>query len=344
MELGRGQKIRLGLFLTVCSVGLLAVLGTLLGLQLFSKTTLFVVRFKDSVSGLERGSPVKYQGLRVGRVHAMRIAADDPAEIEVDLELDPRTVLYEGTECNLDMGGLTGLKTVNITAGDPRRPRLPPGTLLPAGPSLFDKITDNAAAIVADVKRVADEVAHWMNHDNRQRLESLMVNLDKFVGHLDVVMMDSKEPLRGLIRQMSQSTAQIGHTAEAATHTLARLDHGVAAVEHATVDTLAAIERPLQAIDPQEVAATLHNLRGAAQAVSERLSAEQTGRALTSLGQALGSINHLIQDVDLAVRAGREDFTMSLSYIRQATEDLREFSRILAQNPSVLVRGRGEAE
>ena len=115
-------------------------------------------------------------------------------------------------------------------------------------------------------------------------------------------------------------------------------------MEHATVDTLAAIERPLQAIDPQEVAATLHNLRGAAQAVSERLSAEQTGRALTSLGQALGSINHLIQDVDLAVRAGREDFTMSLSYIRQATEDLREFSRILAQNPSVLVRGRGEAE
>ncbi len=59
MELGRGQKIRLGLFLTVCGVGLVAVLGTLLGLQLFSHTTMFVVRFKDSVSGLERGSPVK---------------------------------------------------------------------------------------------------------------------------------------------------------------------------------------------------------------------------------------------------------------------------------------------
>ena len=32
------------------------------------------------------------------------------------------------------------------------------------------------------------------------------------------------------------------------------------------------------------------------------------------------------------------------SDLRQAAEDLREFSRILAQNPSVLVRGRNDAE
>ena len=40
------------------------------------------------------------------------------------------------------------------------------------------------------------------------------------------------------------------------------------------------------------------------------------------------------------VRASREDFTVSLNYMRQAAEDLREFSRIIAQDPSVLLRGQ----
>ena len=48
--------------------------------------------------------------------------------------------------------------------------------------------------------------------------------------------------------------------------------------------------------------------------------------------------------IDLAVRASREDFTMSLKHVRQATEDLREFSRIIAQDPSVLLRGKEASE
>ena len=45
-------------------------------------------------------------------------------------------------------------------------------------------------------------------------------------------------------------------------------------------------------------------------------------------------------ELDLTVRASREDLVLSLKHVRQATQDLREFSRIIAQDPSVLLRGK----
>ncbi len=257
MNLTRAQQIRLGTFMASGLLLLVATLALLTGLRLWEPRSLYQARFKDSVSGLEENAPVKYQGLRVGRVEAMRIAPDDPGAIEVDLSVLPSTVLYEGTVCALDIGGLTGLKSINITAGDRRRPVIKPGSMLPTGASLFDRITDNAAVIVGDVKRVADQLAQWMNHDNRLRLESLLRNLDKFVGHLDTVMMESSTPIRGLIGQVGHTTVAIGEAAHTAQQTLKRAQGSADRLEQEAVATLQALRRPLQNIDPQDVAQTL---------------------------------------------------------------------------------------
>lgn len=323
---------------------LTATLLVLAGLKLWEPKVVFKARFKDNVSGLERSAPVKYQGLRVGRVDDMQIAADDPRLIEVTMALAPTTVLYEGTQAVLDASGLTGLKTINLTPGDPRKKPLPEGTVLPTGPSLFDRLADNAASIVGDVKHVTDQLTHWATDDNRERLESLIKNLDSFVGHLDTVMMDSRVPIKELLSEVKRSTGAVGDAAEEATRTLHRVRDGVGTVEGEVVSTLQAFQRPVKDVDPKEVARAVSAVRNAATTLNARLSAEETGRALASAGATLDRVNHLIQDVDLAVRAGREDFTASLSYMRQAAEDLREFSRILAQNPSVLVRGRGDGD
>jgi hypothetical protein len=44
------------------------------------------------------------------------------------------------------------------------------------------------------------------------------------------------------------------------------------------------------------------------------------------------------------VRASRDDVGCSLEHVRQATEDLREFSRIIAQDPSAILRGKEVSE
>lgn len=344
MNLTAAQKFRLGAFLACGLAILLLALGVLTGLRLWEPRTTYRARFKESVSGLERSAPVKYQGLRVGRVEHLGIAADDPRAIEVILSLEPTVILYEGTEAQLDSSGLTGLKTINLVAGDPRRPKIPAGALLPTGSSLFDRITDNAGAIMADVKVVTDRITHWINEENRVRLESLLRNLDTFVGHLDKIMYESRTPMRDVLTQVVKTAASVDEAAAEATVTLKSVRTSVKNVEFSLVSTLDVVREPLTQVDPAEVAATLHHIHSISTGLDKRLNSEDTGRAIAAVGNTVNRVNNLVQDVDLAVRSGREDFTATLSYLRQAAEDLREFSRILAQNPSVLVRGREESE
>ena len=78
--------------------------------------------------------------------------------------------------------------------------------------------------------------------------------------------------------------------------------------------------------------------------LDRRLSSAELGDTIERLGKAMAQLVKLFGELDLAVRASREDFVMSLKHVRQATEDLREFSRIIAQDPSVLLRGKEAKE
>lgn len=342
MSLTVRQRVRLGGFVVAGVAALLGSIVVLTGLSSWRPTQAFRARFVDSVSGLERGAPVKYQGLRVGTVESLAIAADEPRAIEVVMRLDAEVALYRGTRAVMDITGLTGLKSINLTAGDPRQPRLPAGALLPSGPSLFDQISDNVGAIVGDIKVVTERISHWFTDSSRERLESLLTNLDSLIGHVDHMLADSRVPLTDLVGAVRDTTVALGNTAGEARATLHQARHTLAHIEGRVDTTLDAVDRPLRDLRSGEVGHAVRAVRAAARSLEGRLSAEQTGEAIASLGTTLHNINQLVLDADMVVRSGREDFTASLAYLRQAAEDLREFSRILAQNPSVLVRGRAE--
>ena len=74
--------------------------------------------------------------------------------------------------------------------------------------------------------------------------------------------------------------------------------------------------------------------------LNHRLSNKEMGQAIQDMAAALNELTRLIQAADLTVRAGREDFVSALSELRQAAQDVREFSRIIAQDPSALIRGK----
>ena len=344
MALSTSQRARLGAFVLVGVAATLAGMLLLAGLRLGPPSTHYRARFFDSVSGLEVGATVKYQGLKVGRVASLTIAPDEPRAIEVVLALEPNVVLHQGSQAMLDIAGLTGLKTINLTPGDIRQPRLEANTLLPTGPSLFDQISDNVAVIIADVKQVTDRISQWFTDHNRDRLESLLKNLDSLVSHVDSVLVDSRVPMHEVLGAFRDTTVSMGEAAQEASLTLASARHDIGGIGHALGSALAAAERPLRGLPPSALADTLAAMRGAAGSLQGRLQAKETGAAISSLSETLRDINQLVVDVDLVVRSGREDLSAGLSNVRQAAEDLREFSRILAQNPSALVRGRGDEE
>lgn len=111
-----------------------------------------------------------------------------------------------------------------------------------------------------------------------------------------------------------------------------------------TRKTLDETRRILAAVDEKDVRATVASARSAMGSLDRQLSDEELDQAFKDLRGALVNLTTLVQNMDLTVRASREDLVLSLKYVRQATEDLREFSRIIAQDPSVLLRGTEVSE
>jgi phospholipid/cholesterol/gamma-HCH transport system substrate-binding protein len=336
MKLTRSQKVRLGAFVLTGMVLLAGTVIALTGLKMWEDRDIYLVNFTENVSGLEPGAPVKYQGLRVGRVDKMRIAQDEAGAIQVTLSLIPGTALYEGTKAVLDANGLTGLKNINLTPGDPRSGLIAPGSKLPSGESLMDRLTGQAEAIGLKIEIVANQLARWTGDDNRRRAERLLDSLTTLSQNVDLFLNTNRAPL-------NQALVGVGRATGAFTDIAGNVDKVEADVAKTLAEartTIAEYRRPISKIDEQQVADTVTAARQAALAVDARLNSPQVIKAVDELVVALGDLTVLIQNTDLTVRAGREDFVATLKYIRQAAEDLREFSRIIAQNPSAIISGR----
>lgn len=207
-QVTRAQKVRLGIFL---AAGLTVFVGGLLflaGLKLIEGRDDYVVRFRDqdvSLNGLETGSPVKYSGIRVGRVDAVRVDPDDVSVVLVELSLDEGTPVAENSRADLGSQGITGLKYIELTRGKAGARIREPGEEIPAGTSLFDNLANKADQIAGKAEVVLDRIAVLASED---RLGRLIDTSEKLLATLNGVLIDNRESLKTLATSMTGTAEQ----------------------------------------------------------------------------------------------------------------------------------------
>ncbi|MCO4762454.1 MAG: MCE family protein [Myxococcales bacterium] len=347
MTLTPAQRARLGAFIVVGLTILGITVVSMLGRSLLAEVDLYTVRFKESVSGLEHSSQVKYQGLRVGRVHGLRIADDDPTAIEVTLALKPGTALYKGTEARLDSSALTGLTTINLTAGDPRVGRVPVGALLPAGMSFTDRITGEAEAIRVKFETLTNQLIRWSSDRNRKRLERLIDHTDELVRNSNRAVVDLRPALLASVRSIEDAGTGAVRLSHAGTRTLGRTQELVRGISVRSGKAFDEVDRILKAVDISGLAKTIAAAESALKKIETAVSRvdlqgplKGVDGAIRSVRQMLDSVRKLLSSVELAVRGGRDDALKTLKHLRSASEDLKALSRDLARDPALLLRGR----
>src|SRR6185436_13090736 len=86
----------------------------------------YEINFEGSVSGLNRGSTVRYLGVDVGRVYAIRIDKRASDRVQVIADIDSQTPISKETLASLAMQGVTGLLYIDLMAsGKGRMPSVP---------------------------------------------------------------------------------------------------------------------------------------------------------------------------------------------------------------------------
>jgi phospholipid/cholesterol/gamma-HCH transport system substrate-binding protein len=305
-EVSRAQRARLGIFLIVSGGVLVLLLVLMTGTKFLEKRDKYSIRYRDvSVSGLEVGAQVKYHGVRVGRVDEIQI---DPKQIETvvaTISLEHGTPIKNDVQAVVSAFSLTGIKIIELTGGSTEAALLKPGSEIPAGQSSFDLITGKAEAVSEKLELVLNNLARLTASENQERVLKAVDNAALVLEDLHYTVADNRDKIDRTFANFEQASQGLVELAQSQ-----------------------ALRRAFANLDTTTAA----------------LQAAQIGKAITDLQVALQQARTTFTHIDLTLLKGRHDILTSLEVMRESLDSFNEFTRLIAEDPSLLLRGKRAEE
>ena len=334
----RSQKVRLGVFLAVSGLIALGAVATLAGLRLWNPRDHYAVHYKESISGLELGSAVKMQGVRVGQVQHIRIDKHTK-DVVVDLALNPGTPVTRDTKAVLKSMGITGMQFVELTPGAPNSTLLAPNradSLIAPGASVLETLTGQATAIGLKTELVLNNLLQMTNETNRARFERLMDNLDKLAVTWEQISRENGPKINRILANLVDVSTSLKETSvlvrAMADENRGGLKQTVAAAGQASL----ALKKAAEDLRPEP---TLNAITGAADSVRRRVDDPALARTIKSLGDVATGLARLIDELKASIRGRDQQLAAVLRNLERASADLKQFARTIQDRPSVLIRG-----
>jgi phospholipid/cholesterol/gamma-HCH transport system substrate-binding protein len=260
----------------------------------------YEIYFEGSVSGLNRGSTVRYLGVEVGRVVSIRIDKRAADRVQVIADIDSQTPISEKTLASLSLQGVTGLLYIDLLANaEPnRRMDSVPSEQYPVIDSVqsnFDRLLASLPDLVGRATEVVDRASRVLSDDNIMAFSKTMQNIEL-----------SSATLPGLTRDAAVVVADLKVT---------------------LVDVRAAAAGARQFMDTSAPDLT---------AASERFRAISENLARTTANLDRLMTDHR-EDLGLFMRDSLPEIERLLRDSRSAAQEFRELSRSLKADPSQLL-------
>ncbi|MGD9598680.1 MAG: MlaD family protein [Steroidobacteraceae bacterium] len=262
--------------------------------------TRYEIYFDGSVSGLSRGSPVRYLGVDVGRVVTLRVDRRSTPRVQVIADIDSEAPVSARTIAQLSLQGVTGLLYIdlienngNLTTTAPVPSERYP--VIAASRSNFDLFLASLPGVVAKASEVLGRVNAVLSDENVATVTKTLQALENAAARLPGTM----ENAEAVVADLRGSARDFG----------------------ATMATL----RSLSAQSAPDIAATLEKMRTA----SNNLASASAGldRFITENERELRSF----------ARDGLPEIERLLQDARAAAGEFRDLSRQLREDPGRLV-------
>ena len=202
----KSVKIRLGIFLTVGIALIVLFIVAVAGNRLVEKRDIYFVQYENySVSGIQVGGVVNYQGIKIGRVEDIRINPRDVTKVILKISIQAGTPIKENTEAVLVFMGITGVKAMELRGGTNQARTLKPGSYIKSAVSVIDDMSDRAISLVDKIDEVARNLAKLTDEENRD-------NITDILKQTSLLIQDTRANLSGTIssiNELSSSAANI---------------------------------------------------------------------------------------------------------------------------------------
>jgi phospholipid/cholesterol/gamma-HCH transport system substrate-binding protein len=260
----------------------------------------YEIYFDGSVSGLARGSPVRYLGVEVGRVQNLSVDRANPGRVKVLADVDSQAPISGATRARLGLLGLTGLLYIDLQkdpTGNPSR-ELSRGEQYPVIPSRPGDIEAFLAKLPDLLGRAAGVT---------ERLELLLSdqNLDAMSETLKNVQQASRD-LPAVTREATLLATDLRRTST-------------------EVSELAASLRAVTDKTGPQLEATIADTRKAM---------DKLGRTADSLDRIVSDHEATLSQF---AGSGVADLQQLIVDLRETSEQMRQLARSLRDNPSSLL-------
>lgn len=225
----------------VIAVGMLYFgLNFLKGINIFQPTTYFYAQY-ERVDGIVPTTPVMINGYQVGHVSQIYFDYTKEAPITLQITVDNKLVVPQGTVAEVYDTGLMGDKAIQLRLGKSQQ-------LLQAGDTLSTSVQNGLMAAVTDalvepIKAMMpqlDSTIKTINHTlSGERVQSLLTNAEAAIANFKAISANLKKELPTTMSNVNNITANLSEVSDELKaaqldSTLLKVDATIANLENIT--------------------------------------------------------------------------------------------------------------
>ncbi len=335
-----------GLFVIILSIVLVAsILWLSVDIEKKHYQT-YQVYIKESISGLNLKSPVKYNGVTVGYVHYIALDYKRPNEVQILINIEQNLQLRQDTTTFLSVQGLTGLAYIEITGGSITAPLVvvKSGQKYPElsnKPSLLNRLDATVSSLLDNLSsettgnllfniNLLSEAANTLLSKNN--IESLTKTLHNFEVISNTLATHDQDIEATLVNTV-KITTNIDTISKKIISLTNRLENSLIAVESGSIDfaKIASTIKDTSHTFVKTVSLVNHVVE------EVEITTKTIGKIADDIGTAVQNSRH---DMDYFTRQALPEVTNSLRELQVLLNTLRNFTRELERKPNMLLFGK----
>jgi phospholipid/cholesterol/gamma-HCH transport system substrate-binding protein len=172
----------------------------------------YEIYFDGSVSGLSRGSPVRYLGVDVGRVQGLTVQRSHAGRVKVVADIDSEAPISGATIATLGLLGLTGLLYIDLQQSPGASPDTPlvEGDAYPVIESRkgdIEAFLEKMPDLMGRIARVVERVERLLSDKNLEAVSTTLANVESASQDLPAMSRNAAAltaDLRGTSQQVNE--------------------------------------------------------------------------------------------------------------------------------------------
>jgi phospholipid/cholesterol/gamma-HCH transport system substrate-binding protein len=218
----RRNEIRAGVFLLLSFAILVVMVFSVSDIQsIFRKKKEIKALFAFS-DGIEKNAPVRYSGMKIGKVESVRVAPEYNDQIEVMLSVYGDTVVKRDAKVSIKTLGLVGGKYVELSGGTPKAQLLGPNEILHGEETLkLEDVTKAVLDVVVKIRNITVNLDRTLGDPAVSKsLKQTVSNLQEVTANIKVMTSSKEDVAQGLknlpelIKKLDETTSALKAIAE----------------------------------------------------------------------------------------------------------------------------------